>query len=108
MTLGAVVAGLSAMDAAATRTAIKASAVGAKGTIATEGVVAAAVDATLGSTALDASAARASEESIFADFAMTFVMLFAAEVAAAVERRSDRRRHSRVVSPDVPRESPLR
>ena len=106
--MGAVVAGLSAMDAAATRTAIKASAVGAKGTIATVGVVAAAVDATLGSTALDASAARASGEAIVADFAMAFVMLLAAEVAAAVERRRDRRHHSRVVSPAEPHESPLR
>ena len=74
MTLGAVVAGLSTMGGAATRTASKASAVGAKGTLAT----------------------------------VAFVMLLAAEVAAAVERRRDRRHHSRVVSPVEPRESPLR
>ena len=106
--MGAVFAGLSARDAAATRTAIMANAVGAKGTFASAGVVAAAVGATLESTAWNASAARASGEAVAAGLAMTFVMLLAAEKAAVVDRCRDCRHYSRVVSPDKPRESPLR
>ena len=106
MTLGEDVAGFSAVDAAATRTAVRASAVGAKGTIATVGVLVAAVCATLGSTALDTSAARASGDTVVASFAMAIVVLLAAEVAAVVERRRDRRHHSRIVSPVKP--GPLR
>ena len=68
MTLGAVVAGCSAVDAAATRTAVRASAVGAEGIIATAGVAVAALGATLRSTAWDANAARASGEAVVACF----------------------------------------
>ena len=105
--MGADVASFSAVDAAATRTAVRASAVGAKGRIATVGVVVAAVGAALRSTALGASAARASGEAVVAGFAMAFVVLLAAEKAAAVDRRRDRRHHSRIVGPVKPRESPL-